>query len=371
MDVGEDALEHTALGLQVQADLLAGLEAVHAVVPGTGVGDVTGLVDDLGHLEVVAAPHLEVVRVVRRGDLHHAGAELRVNVVVGDDGHRLAFDEGVRQFGTDEVGVTLVLGVHGDGDVAQHGLHSGGGDVRVRALSVDVPVAQGDQLTLVVGVDDLDVGDSGAQHRGPVDQTLRAVDQTAVEELLEDGLHRTGEPVVEGEALALPVDGVTDGAHLVLDDTAVLLLPLPHLGGEVFTAVVEAVLTLGLLEHRLDLGLGGDTGVVGAGQPQHLVALHALAAGHGVHQRVVQCVAHVQLAGDVRRRQDDGERLLVAAGVGVEVAGVDPALVEGGFNVGGVPLLRQAVGPVVGRRIGRGTDGGGAGAGLIGHGHTV
>ena len=35
--------------------------------------------------QVVALADLEVVRVVRRGDLHRAGAELRVDVLVGDD----------------------------------------------------------------------------------------------------------------------------------------------------------------------------------------------------------------------------------------------------------------------------------------------
>ena len=346
VDVGVDALEDATLLLQRQPDLLTGLEAVQAVEPGTGVRDVAGLVDDLGHLEVVALTHGEVVRVVGRGDLHHACAELGVDVVVGDDDHAASLDERVREGGADEVLVALVVRVDGDGDIAEHGLDTGGRDIGVRALALDIAVAQGDQLTLVVGVDDLDVGDGGAQHRGPVDQALRAVDQAAVEELLEDGLDSLGQAVVEGEALALPVDRVADGAHLVLDDAAELVLPLPDALDELLAAVVETVLALGLLEHGLDLGLGRDAGVVGARQPQDLVALHALTAGHGVHEGVVECVTHVQLAGDVRRREHDGERLPVARRVRVEVTGVHPALVEGGFYVGGVPLLREAVGPV-------------------------
>ena len=43
------------------------------------------LVDHDGHRQRVAASDLEVVRVVRRRDLHDAGAELRIGVVVGDD----------------------------------------------------------------------------------------------------------------------------------------------------------------------------------------------------------------------------------------------------------------------------------------------
>ena len=44
----------------------------------------------------------------------------------------------------------------------------------------------------------------------------------------------------------------------------------------------------------LDDVLGGDAGVVHAGQPQRLEALHPLAAGERVHQRVLEGVAEVQ-----------------------------------------------------------------------------
>ena len=67
----------------------------------------------------------------------------------------------------------------------------------------------------------------------------------------------------------------------------------------------------------LDHHLGGDAGVVGAGQPQRRLAAHALEADQHVLQGVVQRVADVQRAGDVRRRDDDGERLgvrIVASG---------------------------------------------------------
>ena len=56
----------------------------------------------------------------------------------------------------------------------------------------------------------------------------------------------------------------------------------------------------------LDLHLGGDAGVVGARQPEHFFAVHARLAGEDVLDRVIEHVAHVEHAGDVRRRNDDG-----------------------------------------------------------------
>ena len=80
-------------------------------------------------------------------------------------------------------------------------------------------------------------------------------------------------------------------------------------------------------ELALDDVLGGDAGVVHAGQPQRLEALHPLAPDQRVLHGVVEGVADVQRAGDVRRRDDDGERRLVARRVGREVAGGYPLLV--------------------------------------------
>ena len=74
-------------------------------------------------------------------------------------------------------------------------------------------------------------------------------------------------------------------------------------------------LALGLGEVPLDQGLGGDAGVVHAGQPQRLVALHPPAPGEGVHEGVLEGMAEVQAAGDVGRRDDDAVRRLVAVGV--------------------------------------------------------
>ena len=103
--------------------------------------------------QVVPLADLEVVRVVRRGHLDRAGAERRVDVLVGDDRDPPA---GQRQLdlGADQVLVALVVGVHRHRGVAEHRLGPGGGD---HDRVVAVAVADRDQLAVVVGVLDLDV----------------------------------------------------------------------------------------------------------------------------------------------------------------------------------------------------------------------
>ena len=116
-------------------------------------GDDAALVHDREARQAVPLADLEVVRVVRRRHLDRAGAERRVDVLVGDDRDAPA---GQRQLdlGADQVPVALVVGVHRDRGVAEHRLGPGGGD-HDRVVAVAVP--DRDQLAVVVGVLDLDV----------------------------------------------------------------------------------------------------------------------------------------------------------------------------------------------------------------------
>ncbi len=62
----------------------------------------------------------------------------------------------------------------------------------------------------------------------------------------------------------------------------------------------------------LDQHLGGDAGVVGAHLPEGVAFLHPPPADQGVHDGVLEGVAHVQTAGDVGRRDHDGVGLALA-----------------------------------------------------------
>ena len=73
--------------LELGDDRLARREAVEAAIarPARSSFSRASGVEDVDHRQAVALADLEVVEVVRRGDLHRAGALLRVGVLVGDD----------------------------------------------------------------------------------------------------------------------------------------------------------------------------------------------------------------------------------------------------------------------------------------------
>ena len=341
-----DGLEQLQL-LEALDDHLAGDEAVDADELGRDrAGHLAEGVEDVDRVQPVTLADLEVVEVVGRGDLHRARALGRVGVLIGDDGDRAA-DDGQFHRLADQALVARVVGMNGHGGVAQHRFRPGGGDDDVvagferRRLAVlvelgrvligdavlqrigEVPVGAVDLLLL-----DLKVGDSGLEVRVPVHQPLVAVDQPVAMELDEHLADGGRQALVEGEALTRPVAAGAQAPQLVLDRAAALGLPFPDLVDEGLTAHLAATDVAGLGQLALDDHLGGDAGVVGAGQPQGRLAAHALEADQHVLQRVVQRMADVQAAGDVGRRNDNAERLGVRIVGRGEGAGLFPGRVQ-------------------------------------------
>ncbi len=87
------------------------------------------------------------------------------------------------------------------------------------------------------------------------------------------------EAIVHGESFCIPVDAVTQAAHLTHNGVAGFLFPLPGFFNKFFSAQFFAAgLALGgqfALYHHLR----GDTGVVTAHLPEGVFAFHAVVAG--------------------------------------------------------------------------------------------
>ena len=324
-----------ALLLQLLHHGLAGLVAFEALEGAAVLVDVAVGGEDVDFLQPMALAGLVVVGVVGGRDLHHARSELAVDEVVGDD-RDAAVDQRQDDVAADEVAVAVVGGVDGDGGVAEHRLGAGGGDHGEPAGHPLDGVAHVPQLALLVGVLHLVVGQGGPAAHAPVDEVVAAVDEALAVEAAEHGAHGARESVVQREALAAPVARAAHALELVDDDASVLVAPFPdplEEGVAPEGVARAALLQQGALHHVLR----GDAGVVGAGQPQGVVARHAPPADERVLERVVEGVAHVQDARDVGRRDDDGVGGLVRVGVGGEAAGLVPQGVP--FRLGGVGLV--------------------------------
>ncbi len=320
--------------LEVGHDLLARDIAVHAAVfLGSVVVDLGVERQDADLRQLMALAHRIVVEVMRRRDLDAAGAEGLVDVVVGDD-RDFAIGERQLERLADQMHVALVGRIDRHRDVAQHGFRTRGGD-RQMAAAIGQRVADVPHRTVLFLGHDFEVGHRGAQHRVPVDQALAAIDQALFEQSHEHFGHGLRQPVVHREVFAAPVGRGAQAAHLAGDGGAGLFFPFPHFFDEFFAAQVMARNLL-RIELPFDHDLGGDAGMVGAGNPRRVEAAHAVVARQAIHDGLVEGMPHVQGAGHVGRRQLDAERRFAGVGGGAEIPALFPFGAPEFFYVGGV-----------------------------------
>ncbi len=370
VDVRFGLLEGTG-GFEDLGGLLAGDKTVQAGELGAGGGGHPAIGrEDIDDRQLMSQSDLIIRLVVGRGDLEDAGAELEVHMVIGNDGDDALFPghvewEGAIDVFADEVLVTRVLRVDGDGGVGGDGFGACGcngepgtafgvGDraglrlpIRGSSLSLVTSAATGcshfDHLdpeviheALLLLHDHFLVGQRGEGGGAPVDHAFAAVDETLLVEIDEHLLDAARVLRVHGEPGAGPVAGSAESAELLEDDAAVLLLPFPDAVDEGIAAEVIAVPDLaGLAEGFLDDVLGGDAGVIGAGEPEDFLAFHAGLAGEDVLDGVVEDVPEGEDAGDVGRRDDDGIGRACwrhAGGVCGETAVFHPEVVPLGFD---------------------------------------
>ena len=233
MEVGLDLDEQPFL-LEVGDDVAATLEAVLSSVRAAQFVDVGRVGHHVGGLQPVADTDFVVGRVVGGGDLHRAGAELRVHRFIRND--RDATANG-RQYGglADEVLPAGVIGVDGDGGIAQDSLRAGGChlDELGRALSPPSPppaplirggerggwpipivvedgVADVPEVTSTLFGDHLQVGDGAGAAGAPVDQICPPVNEALLVEMHERGAHRATQVFIKGKPFPRPIAGDTE-----------------------------------------------------------------------------------------------------------------------------------------------------------------
>src|SRR5574344_1403985 len=98
--------------------------------------------------------------------------------------------------------------------------------------------------------------------------------------------------------------------QLIDNAVAILLLPGPYALQELFAAQIITSLTLFFFNYLFYLDLGSKASMVIAGHPQSVVAHHTMPTNQNILQSIVQGMAHVQLASDIRRRNNNAKCLV-------------------------------------------------------------
>ena len=172
------------------------------------------------------------------------------------------------------------------------------------------------------------VRNGGRAMRAPIHDALSTVDKVVVVPVGKRLANSASIVWIEREVLVIIVARAAHALDLIDDRVAVLFAPFPALVDKRIAANLKAGNAF-VSEFLVDLGLRGNTGVVGSEHPTRRSALHPGVPRAGVLNRVIERMAHVKNACDVRRRDDDsvgviGEIALSLAAL--EVACIFPCI---------------------------------------------
>ena len=148
-------LHKVAALFHIGHDSLAALHGSHAGIRRSQLVQVSVVSEYPYAGQVVAHAYFKIVGVVAGSDLHCAGAELLLHVLVRNYGY-LAAHYGDYHGLSDKIPIALVLGVHGYGGIAGYCFRAGGGTdygiALVGCVVADVPEVAGLLFVLHLGV---------------------------------------------------------------------------------------------------------------------------------------------------------------------------------------------------------------------------
>jgi hypothetical protein len=328
--------QQVATGLEFLYERYAGLVAVHTDEELRVLVQRTVGIEQVDDLQTVLLPNLVVVHVVGRGNLQRPRAKLHVDVLVKND-RNLPVHHRHDHLHAVILLIALVVGMNGQRRIRRNGFRTAGGNHDVFIFRAGYFVADGVEVFVFVGVNNLLVRQDRLGHGVPVGHPQSAVEFSFLVKVNENLDDRCVEPGLHGEAGALPVAAGAQLLQLVQDFTAVLLLPGEGVFEEFFPADIRLLdaLIAQLLHH---LGFRSDACVVGTGNPAGVLAVQARLTNQHVLNGVVQHVPHVQHARDVRWRDHNGVGLPLV-GFAVEIVLLQPVLVPFRFNFVGLIRL--------------------------------
>lgn len=200
----------------------------------------------------------------------------------------------------------LVVRVHADGGVAQNRLGTRRGNGH-EIFGTFYLIVEEIEFSLSFFVIDFLVTQRRLGLGIPVHHAIAAVDHALVVQIDERFDDRRRHVGIHREFRAVPVAGSAQLFQLLEDDASVFVGPFPGVLEE-FLARQIGFFYAFLFEFVDDFGFGRDRGVIGPRNPTGVETFEAGTANQHVLYRVVEHVPHVQHAGYVWRRNDNGVR---------------------------------------------------------------
>ena len=251
----------------------------------------------------MALPDAVIDDIVARCHLQAAGAEGSIHFIICN--HRNFTSDQRNANGFSQPGsIAFIAGCGSNGHITHDGFRAGGG-YGDKIAAIGRKVFNVIEVAVFLFVDYFFIAEGCKANGIPVHHTCAPVNQAFAIKINENIDYGIVQGRLHGKARAIPVAAGAEFLELFQDDTAVFMGPLPGVFKKLLAGEVALADTF-FGQHAHHLSFGGNARVVGSRNPAGIFPFHARLANQHILDGIVEHVAHVQNAGDIGRRYDDG-----------------------------------------------------------------
>ena len=190
---------------QICYDGFSCLIAVHTGIFFIFIYDLSIFCQHIKNRQVVAQTYFKVVRVVGRCNLYNTGSKFHIYILICDQ-RNLSVYQWKDQHLSYQVFVSFIVWIYCYGSISQQSLRTGCGQIDI-AAAICKWVAQMPEMSLLVFVLYLCIGNGCKAVRAPVDNTLATVDQAFVVKIYKHFFYCFVATFIHGKTLSVPVTG--------------------------------------------------------------------------------------------------------------------------------------------------------------------
>ena len=163
--------------------------------------------------------------------------------------------------------------------------------------------------------------------RTPVDDSFASIYKSFFIVFNENFLNSLGTAFIHSKTLSLPVTGRTKFFQLFNNASAVLLSPVPCTFKKFFSS--QIVFSKTFFSHCLNNFCFCCNGsMVSSGNPQCTITRHSFPTNKNILQGIVQRMPHMELACDIRGRNNDSIRFLLRIPFSMKAVIVGPVFID-------------------------------------------
>ena len=278
----------------------------------------------------MAKSYFKVVRIVCRRDLYNTGSKFHIYVIIRDQ-RNLTVNQRKDEHFSNHIFVSFIVRIDSHRRISQKRFRTGCRQIDVTA-SIRKWIAQMPEMSLLIFVLYLGIGNGCQTMRTPVDDTLTAVNQSFIIKFYKYFLNGFIATLVHRKTFSVPITGRSHFLKLRYDASTVLFFPVPGTLQEFFTS--DILFRDSLVPHRLyNLRFGRNRRMVGSRKPKCFIPLHSLKTNENVLQCIVKGMSHMKLTCDVWWRNYNRIRFLIRIYFRMKILLADPFGIKTVFNV--------------------------------------